>query len=61
MDIFVRPDLENAQRILRPLEDYGFGSLGMTVEDFASPEKVVQLGVAPVRIDIVTSITGVSW
>ena len=61
MDIFVRPDLENAQRILRALEEFGFGSLGMTVEDFTSPEKIVQLGVAPVRIDIVTSITGVSW
>jgi hypothetical protein len=33
----------------------------LTVEDFTSPDKVVQLGVVPVRIDIVTSITGVSW
>jgi hypothetical protein len=61
MDILVRPDSENAQRVLRALGDFGFGSLGLTVEDFSSPEKVVQLGVAPVRVDIVTSITGVSW
>jgi len=61
MDILVRPDSENAQRVLRALDDFGFASLGLTVEDFTSPDKVVQLGVAPVRVDIVTSITGVSW
>jgi hypothetical protein len=61
MDIFVRPDSENAERILRALDKFGFGSLGLKVEDFAAPDKVVQLGVAPVRIDIVTSLTGVSW
>jgi hypothetical protein len=61
MDVLVRPDLENARRILDVLEEFGFGSLGLRIEDFTSPDKVVQLGVAPVRIDIVTSITGVSW
>jgi hypothetical protein len=61
MDILIRSDLENAQRILSALDEFGFGSLGLTVEDFTSPDKVVQLGVPPVRIDIVTSITGVSW
>ena len=61
MDILVRPDLENAKRILHALDEFGFGSLGLEVEDFTVPDKVVQLGVAPVRIDIVTSITGVSW
>ena len=61
MDILVRPDSENAQRILSALKDFGFGSLGLTIDDFTSLDKVVQLGVAPVRVDIVTSITGVSW
>jgi hypothetical protein len=60
MDILVRPDLENAKRILRALDEFGFGSLGLKVEDFTVPDKVVQLGVAPVRIDLVTSLTGVS-
>ena len=61
IDILVRPDSENANRILRALDEFGFGSLGLQVEDFTAPDKIVQLGVAPVRIDIVTSITGVSW
>jgi len=45
LDILVRPDSENGQRILRALDAFGFGSLGLTVEDFAAPGKVVQLGV----------------
>jgi len=61
MDIFVRPDPENAQRVLAALTEFGFGSAGLTVEDFVNPDKIVQLGVAPVRVDIMTSLTGVSW
>jgi hypothetical protein len=61
MDILVRPDPENARRMLRALDELGFGSLGLKAEDFSEPDKVVQLGVAPVRIDIITSLTGVSW
>lgn len=61
IDIFARPGLSNAQHIIQALEEFGFGSLGLTVSDFTAPDKVVQLGVAPVRVDIVTSLTGVSW
>ncbi len=61
LDILVRPDPENAGRILRALDAFGFGSLGLTAEDFTAPDNVIQLGRAPVRIDLVTSITGVSW
>jgi len=61
MDLLVRPDSENAQRILQALNEFGFGSLGLVAEDFATPGQVIQLGVAPVRVDIVTSITGVTW
>lgn len=61
MDIFVKPSLANAKRILAALDEFGFGSVGLTTEDFEHPDKVVQLGFPPVRIDIITSITGVSW
>ena len=39
----------------------GFGSVGLTTADFEKAGRVVQLGVPPVRVDIMTSITGVSW
>jgi len=61
LDLFVKPDPENAARILRALGQFGFGGLDITVEDFQAPDKVIQLGVPPVRIDLVTSLTGVSW
>jgi len=61
IDIFVKPSLDNAQRILSALSDFGFGLLSLTIDDFQNPDSVVQLGVPPVRIDIMTSITGVTW
>jgi len=61
LDLLVRPDEENGRRILSALEAFGFGSLGITVDDFSVPGRVVQLGVPPVRVDIITSITGVTW
>ena len=61
LDILVRPDPANAQRILKALALFGFGLLGLAVADFENPEQVIQLGEPPVRIDLITSITGVSW
>jgi hypothetical protein len=61
LDVYVKPDEKNADRILRALEEFGFDSLGLTVEDFKVADRVVQLGVPPVRVDLITSISGVSW
>jgi hypothetical protein len=61
IDIFVKPDTENSLCILKALNEFGFGSVDLKEEDFRSPNKVVQLGYPPVRIDIITSISGVSW
>ncbi|MHC4517134.1 MAG: hypothetical protein ACYTAS_00970 [Planctomycetota bacterium] len=61
MDLFVRPTSENAKRILVALSEFGFGSLNLVADDFTRPGNVVQLGIPPVRIDIITSVTGVSW
>lgn len=61
LDIFVQSDAVNAQRILSALATFGFASVGLSPSDFVRPDQVVQLGVPPVRIDLITSITGVSW
>lgn len=61
LDVFVKPDPINAKNIIQALNDFGFGSVGLTAMDFVKKDKVVQLGVPPVRIDIITSITGVQW
>ena len=61
LDILVNPDAGNARRVLDALEEFGFGAVGLAEEDFSSEGKVVQLGVPPVRVDIITSLSGVSW
>jgi hypothetical protein len=61
LDLLVNPSPDNATRILGALAAFGFGSLDLTPDDFTTPDRVVQLGVPPVRIDLLTSISGVSW
>jgi hypothetical protein len=61
LDIFVRPTAQNARRILGALEDFGFGSLNLSAEEFSTQDRLVQLGAPPVRVDIITSLTRVSW
>src|SRR3989339_809438 len=61
IDLFVRPTSENAEWILAALDEFGFGSLNLSKDDFTTPGMVVQLGVPPVRIDIITRVSGVSW
>lgn len=61
IDLLVRPTEENASRIMAALTDFGFGAVGLSVPDFCHPDQVVQLGNAPMRIGILTSITGVAW
>jgi hypothetical protein len=61
IDLLVKPDLENSRRILGALADFGFTSLGLAEDEFIEPDQVLQLGVPPVRVDIMTSIGGVSW
>jgi hypothetical protein len=61
LDILVKPDKENARRLLKALGEFGFGSLQLTEDDFCGPDAVVQLGYPPVRIDILTTLTGVTW
>ena len=61
IDILVCPSQDNAKKILSALNHFGFGSLNLTIDDFLHSDSVIQLGVHPVRIDIITSITGVTW
>ena len=61
IDLYIKPDSSNASRIINALDQFGFGSLGLKTEDFTTPGQIIQLGVPPARIDIITSISGVSW
>ncbi|MEN8127044.1 MAG: hypothetical protein ABFR90_04470 [Planctomycetota bacterium] len=61
LDIYVKPDSQNASQILAALKEFGFGSLELEEKDFTELHRVIQLGVPPVRIDLLTSLTGLTW
>jgi hypothetical protein len=61
LHIFVDPSRENAERVVAALTEFGFGAVGITVEELAAPGCVIQLGYPPRRIDIFTSISGVTF
>lgn len=61
IDFFVRPGRENALRLMAALDQFGFGSLGITLDDLSAENRVIQLGMEPNRIDLMTSISGISF
>lgn len=61
MDVWVEMTPENAPKIVRALEQFGFASLGLSAEDFLVPDQIIQLGYPPGRIDLLTTIAGVEF
>jgi hypothetical protein len=61
LDIWVRPDAENAKRALKALKGYGTPLHDLTETDLAQQGTVFQIGVPPLRIDVITAIDGVSF
>ncbi len=63
LDIFVRPTPENARRVLAALGRFGapVEAHGVRQGDFATPDTVYQMGLPPRRIDVLTSISGVTF
>ncbi len=59
LDVWVRATAQNAERVMCALEEFGAPTARVTAEDFASAGTVFQIGVAPIRIDILTTIDGV--
>lgn len=54
-------DPDNAERLVQALGDFGMESVGLEPADFLEPDVIVQLGYPPVRIDLITSATGVDF
>ena len=61
LDVWIELDRENAVNLLKSLSQFGFGSLGLTVEDFLEPDQIIQLGYPPSRIDILNTLEGVDF
>ncbi|MGA2116039.1 MAG: hypothetical protein ABSH56_14965 [Bryobacteraceae bacterium] len=61
LDIWVNMSPENAARIDRSLRQFGFAAAGLSPDLFLTPNNVVRMGVPPIRIEILTSISGVEF
>jgi hypothetical protein len=61
IDLWIRNSSENAERVWRALKKFGAPLSDLTKDDLTSPDTVIQLGVTPRRIDILTLITGVGF
>ncbi len=60
VDILVRPTPDNARLLLALLNELGFEQSSFKETDFLEPEQIIQLGRVPSRIDLLTSLTGVT-
>ncbi|MEW6209352.1 MAG: DUF6036 family nucleotidyltransferase [Acidobacteriota bacterium] len=61
LDVWVKPDSDNAKRVLKALKEFGTPLHDLTEVDLATPGTVFQIGVPPLRIDVITAIDGVSF
>jgi hypothetical protein len=61
LDIWVRPTLENGERCLAALGDFGFVDCGVKAEEFADPRSVFRIGVPPWRLELLTDVSGIAF
>ena len=61
LDIWIQVSPENAARLVKAIEQFGFESLGLKEEDFLVKGQVIQLGYPPNRIDVIGSADGIDF
>ena len=61
LDVWLLVSEENAEQVLKALDHFGMGGLGLTRKDFLDTESFVQIGYPPNRIDLVMSCDGVDF
>ncbi len=61
LDVLVRPTLDNAARLLTALEAFGFPVTDLSPEAVADRRRMLQMGLPPVQIHVMSAISGVEW
>ncbi len=61
MDIWIAIDQENAELMVKVLKDFGFDTPQLSKDLFLEEDKIIRMGVAPIRLEILTSISGVKF
>lgn len=61
IDFWLWMTRSNIEKLLEAISAFGFGGLNLNVEDFMTPENIVQLGYEPYRIDLLVDVEGVDF
>lgn len=61
IDLWIDLDEQNARKVIKALDDFGFGSLNLQPADLLEPDMVIQLGYPPRRIDLLMGLEGATF
>lgn len=61
LDVWVAVHPQTASKLVHVLRQFGFGDAGATEEDFLTPNRVIRMGVPPVRIEVLNAVSGVEF
>jgi hypothetical protein len=61
LDVLIRPAEENATRVLAALAEFGAPLHDLSIQDLCAPGLIFQIGIPPIRIDVITSIEAVTF
>ena len=61
IDLLVDSTASNADRLMTAIREFGFSDIELKSGDFLEPDQVIQLGIAPLRIDLLTSLKGIPF
>ncbi len=61
IDFWVWANTENAEKLVKTIQDFGFGLADFKIQDFLNLDNVIQLGYEPNRIDIITQLDGLDF
>ena len=61
IDVWVGRSVDNARKLVKVFDEFGLSSFGLTEGDFTKEDQIIQIGYPPYRIDILTSIDGVTF
>ncbi len=61
LDVWICAEPGNAEKLIKAFKEFGFDSLGLTTNDFITPNTIIQFGYPPNRIDIITGVSGLEF
>ncbi len=61
LDVLVRPTLDNAKRLLVAIESFGFPVTELSAESIVDQHRMLEMGLPPVQIHVMSAISGVGW